>query len=332
MRKIAIAVSTSLILLGHLPAQAMENGSSALGHPRIISLILDNHGGCTGWLYSSRIVFTNAHCVHVWEKRPEKVLIDIKRLSVSAPGSAYDFSARSKRIAVEKIFQSTTFDWFRAEVGGTLSYTDDFAVLVLKEEFPNVKTASLVSKEQVTDLIRNRSMVWTGGYGLQSADDRKKEMQGISREGLEPKKAAYSIISNDEGMSKVNEFRQKWSRNFFQEITVFVKVPVNGPAPCDGDSGSGFFLEDAGKFTYLGVTHVNLGNPNCGLETPTTDGITGFAPVYLFSDYVKAAEDYVAANPIKQPALSTITCKRGKKIQIVAKFVGQCPKGYKKTA
>ena len=332
MRKIAIAISISLLPLSAIPSNAMQNGISALGHSRIVSVNRDNHGGCTGWLYSERLVFTNAHCVLEWEKRPQIVEVNPTRMSVSKPGTTYDFSFRSKHLPVVKVFRSQTYDWYRAEIGGTLSYKDDFAVIVLGEAVPNTEKAFLVTPEQVAELIKNKSMVWTGGYGLQSAEDRERQNKGVNRDGLEPKKANYQVISNEEGMAKVNEYKQNWNRNYFQEISVFVRVPMNGPAPCDGDSGSGFFLEDGNKFTYLGVTHTNIGNPNCGMDKPTSDGITGFAPVYLFADYVKAAEDYVAANPLKIAITKSITCKKGKKTKSVSGTNPKCPAGYKKTA
>lgn len=321
-----------IIPISALPAQGMENADSALGHPRIVSVNRDNHGGCTGWLYSERIVFTNAHCVLEWEKRPQKIDVSTVRMSVSKPGTRYDFSFRSKHLPVVKVFRSQTYDWYKAESGGTLSYTDDFAAIVLGEAVPNTEKASLVTPEQVTELIKNKSIVWTGGYGLQSAADRDSQNRGINRDGLEPKKANYQVISHEEGMAKVNEYKQNWNRTYFQEISIFVKVPFGGPAPCDGDSGSGFFLEEGNKFTYLGVTHTNIGNPNCGMDKPTSDGITGFAPVYLFADYVKAAEEYVAANPLKVVVTKTITCKKGKKTKLVTKENAKCPKGYKKAA
>jgi len=194
-----------------------------------------------------------------------------------------------------------------------------------------VETASLLTEQQLMTLVSNRAQIWTGGYGYQSAQDRAEAKRGSSRNGLEPKKANYQIISNEEGMSKVNQYKQEWNRQYFQEIVTFVRVPMNGPSPCDGDSGSGFFLEEGNKFTYLGVTHANIGNTNCGMDTITSDGITGFAPVYLFSDIVKSAEDYVAANPLKSAVSKTIYCKKGKKTKAISKVNPKCPAGYKKT-
>ena len=73
-----LSLSLSVLLI---PANAIENGESALNHPRIVSMYftIDSSPNeiwpsCSAWLYSPRIVFTAAHCVYDGSVRPKKLL------------------------------------------------------------------------------------------------------------------------------------------------------------------------------------------------------------------------------------------------------------------
>jgi hypothetical protein len=218
-----------------------------------------------------------------------------------------------------------------ATAGGSLSYKDDFAVVVLEKPLANVETAGLGTKQFLDNLISKNEFIETSGYGYQDNSRQNKP-------GTEPKKARFQLVSFETGMKTVNEWKQKWYRSYFQEDAAFVKLPKNGAAPCDGDSGSGYFYNDNGKFTYLGVMMGILGSPNCGLETWTDTAVGPFRPVYLDVGLVKLAEKFVADNAYVEPKVTnsfsnkktSISCVKGKTTKKVTGANPKCPVGYKK--
>ena len=217
-----------------------------------------------------------------------------------------------------------------ATAGGSLSYKDDFAVVVLEKPLANVETAGLGTKQFLDNLISKNEFIETSGYGYQDNSRQNKP-------GTEPKKARFQLVSFETGMKTVNEWKQKWYRSYFQEDAAFVKLPKNGAAPCDGDSGSGYFYNDNGKFTYLGVMMGILGSPNCGLETWTDTAVGPFRPVYLDVGLVKLAEKYELDNPyVAQKVISSsnkktsISCVKGKTTKKVTGANPKCPVGYTK--
>jgi len=330
-----LSVSLSTLLI---PANAIENGESALNHPRIVSMYfsqssnpLDVFPNCSAWLYSPRIVFTAGHCVHNGFEKPKKVLQQASKTYVGKPGTVKSFRKSENQVQVSKIFVYDTFDFYYATAGGSLSYKDDFAAVVLEKPLANVEVAKLASKEFLSELIAKNEFIETGGYGYH--DNTRKV-----KEGDEPKKAKFQLIPFETGMKTVNEFKQKWFRNYFQEDAAFVKIPKNGAAPCDGDSGSGYFYNDNGKDTYLGVTMGLLGTPNCGLEPWGENPVGPFRPIYFDMELVKLAEKYVVDNPYVEPKSKsvgvnskiTITCIKGKTTKKVSGTTPKCPVGYKK--
>jgi len=326
------------------PAEAIENGISALNNPRVVSMYFKvsatdgtpiNTTGCTGWLYAPRLVFTNGHCVHDFQKRPEKVFFDLEKISVGIPGEKTN--PQISHIKAIKTYSYPTFEFYNASVGGTLSYKDDFAIVVLEKPLSNVKTANLLTKPMLDELLSKETFVSTAGYGLQSKAER--DSANYAARFVEPKSAKYKIIPFSQGMNVVNEYKNKWRRNYFQEDVVFMDVPKNGPSPCDGDSGSGFYLDSNDVFTYLGVTHTNIGVPNClNEEWGSSGGIAAFRPVFLDSELINQAEKYVADNPYVDPKLKTagankkiiITCVKGKTTKNVSGINPKCPVGFKK--
>jgi hypothetical protein len=334
----SVSIITLFFTFTLIPAIAVENGESALNDPRIVSLYftLDSNPNeiwpsCSAWLYSPRIVFTAGHCVHDGSEKPKKVLRASSNTYVGLPGAQKTFK-RSKIFAkASKIFVYDTFDFYYAIAGGSLSFKDDFAAVVLEKPLANVEVAKLASKEFLNELVLKNSFIETGGYGYHNNSRQVLE-------GDEPKKAKFQLIPFTTGMKTVNEFKQKWFRNYFQEDAAFVTIPKNGAAPCDGDSGSGYFYVENGKYTYMGVTMGMIGTPNCGIEPWTDNPVGVFRPIYFDMEIVKLAEKYVADNPyIEQKSTSsssskkvTITCIKGKISKKLTGVNPKCPSGYLK--
>ena len=172
-------------------------------------------------------------------------------------------------------------------------------------------------------LTTKGEFIETGGYGFQ---DNSRQFNL----GDEPKKAKFQLISSDLGMKTVSEFKQKWKRTYFQEGAMFVKLPKNGAAPCDGDSGSGYFYNSNGEFTYLGTMMGLLGSPNCGIDTWTDSAVGPFRPIYLDVNLIKQAEQYVSDNPyIEKPPKKILVCTNGKKTKNIFGINPKCPSGFR---
>ena len=322
---------TLAILLMPTISNAIENGTSALGDSRVIQIYTnvtsDNGtriwvGGCSAWLYSPRIVLTNAHCVHDNQQKPNVVQLNPKFISVGKPGTRE--SNEGVLVSVVAIFAPKTFKWYLAEPGGTLSFTDDFAAIVLEKDLANVKAAKLATKELLDQMVTNQSTVLTSGYGFQSSN----RSYGQHRE---PKFAKFPMITFEEGMKKVNEYKSKWNRIYFQENVYFMRVGNAGASPCDGDSGSGYYIEENSVYTYLGAMTSPIGVSNCGMQTADLDAVASFRPVFLDKSYIDLAESYVKLYPYKNINSRTIArCYSGKKIIYLKNVKLKCPLGFQK--
>lgn len=335
MRKFVLITFTLLISFSTIPTFAIENGTSALGDQRAIHIYTNRMtdqgyktwvGGCSAWLYSPRIVLTSAHCVHDDQIRPRVEALKPEDIRVGKPGVRED----NQEILMEvvQVFTPKTFQWYVANVGGTLSFKDDFAALVLKSDLSEIKPAKLATKELLDSLVEKGALVSNVGYGFQSSDRSFNQHR-------EPKYAKYSMITFSEGMKKVNEYKSKWSRNFFQEDAYFMRVDSKRGSPCDGDSGSGYYIEEKGVYTYLGPMHSPIGTSNCGMQTADSDAIATLLPVYVYSNYVTEAENYVKNNPSPSAQKDlknlprVIKCKKGSNIKKVFGKNPKCPAGFK---
>lgn len=257
-----IIAMVALITVSPTSANAVKGGVSAPGHPRIVALYFKGETSwpnpiqtCTGFLYSPRIVFTAAHCVHNGPKLPKKVPLKPEQLWAGLPGAKTGNAAT--KIKAKKIFFHKGFESYTER---SASYKDDFAVIVFESDVAKVPTAKLATKDQIEQLITQAMMVSTGGYGQISAKDAANE--GGPR-SIYPQLAQFRLIPFDDGIKSIRERMAMWNRNFYQEDAVsFMRYKPGTAHPCNGDSGSGFFIQEKGVYTYLGVTWAAV-HPLC---------------------------------------------------------------------
>jgi secreted trypsin-like serine protease len=215
---------------------------------------------------------------------------------VGAPGALAGNTA--KRFNVEKIFSQKGFELNNNRI---YSYKNDFAVMVLESPLSSVKEAKLATKEEIETYIAEGRIVTTGGYGGTSATDLN---QGDPSRRAYPMKASFKLILFETGMQSVQERMKMWNRNYYQSDAVSFMRHEDGTAhPCNGDSGSGYFLESNGAFTYLGITWSAVhplcekGDPaNMAKFKPSSGYVVAFRGIYLDLPLVKKAKDYLKAN------------------------------------
>ena len=309
-----MALVVALILLMHpsLVAMALKGGESTPDHPRVVPLYFKKPEWsnpvqtCTGFLFSPRIVFTAAHCVHDGTQRELKVPIKPSELKVSQPGSLTGSDA--KLASVDKIFIQDDYDYFGES---DYSYTNDFAVIVLSQPLSAVSAASLATPDLIEQLVEAQEFVSTGGYGGTSAKDA--ETAGSPDRQIYPQLASFQLIFPEVGREAVSERMKMWGRSYYQFDGVqFMRYEDGGPHPCNGDSGSGYFLDQQEGFTYLGVTWSGV-HPLCEADDlasnpefkPKAGYVLAFRAVYQDLNVIEAATKYVAENPILQDEVVT---------------------------
>ena len=317
-------LSISILVLTSQSANSVWNGESAIGHKRAVAIFPDPSISCgaSGFLYSPRIVFTVAHTLFLADDRSEihSEKNMAKKLWVGIPGEK--ISPNSKRIESIKFFWPENYASRDAWLGGKrITRNNDFAVLVLKEPLPvDNKKVELLTPEQHNQFISSQEVVTQVGYGSQKSSD-VGNTNGCMYE-REPKRYESSVTSKN-----IDVGNEIWTAplNF--------KVGVRKPNGCDGDSGSGYFIEYPDKYLYFGAMGAgSKANHNCESYEPFMDkeSINGSWPVYLYLDLIKEAEDYVAANPYVAPVVEkTIKCVKGKKTKKITAPIPKCPTGYK---
>jgi secreted trypsin-like serine protease len=202
----------------------------------------------------------------------------------------------SRKFSVDKIFSQPGYRFYNIQ--GDYSYTEDFAVIVLKKPLRKVRPAKLASEKLIERLTLEGTKITTGGYGQTSAKDALANPAFRSKW---PSKASFNLIPTELGLKSVRERMAMWNRNYYQSEGVsFMRYEIGTAHPCNGDSGSGFFLEGKGTPTYLGVTwpavHPLCEGGNLGSEErfrPPSGYVVAFRGIYMDLDVVNRARDYV---------------------------------------
>lgn len=341
-----IVASLLLTLIATSSSSAVEFGQDAIGDPNAVKV-----GGASGFLYSDRIVFTAAHVIEstggleYWEKKGV----------IYSPGIASTVGAKTYK--VKKIIMSPTYI---PRNTNNQTRIDDFAIIILQESIPMQNSVVVATKEDVDSFIANKTTVLMVGYGLQ--DPTQREINKVF--DFSPRKLTTRMIGEDE----ILQYRSSNLQRIQSTQTVLKYGMLNSKengSNCDGDSGSGYFVEKEGRRFYIGPTGgFQWGITNCYRDTTfgIGGGITGITPTFKFIDLVKQAELMVSedkrneflqaeevrlaaelnakqeadakaeaeAKAITSKKKKTITCVKGKLEKKVTAKNPKCPKGYKK--
>lgn len=321
MNKIKILLS-AVLLLNISPAHAMENATNAVNEKRTVPIVIDGpRKVCTGFLYSERIVLTAGHCLSDRDaKKP------YQKHYIGLPGIPYS-KDNAKLIEAEKVIFPKNWS-----LKGENDFTDieDFGILILKESISINGKTTIATQEQIDLYIKNKTLVSTVGYGIQSVSHKQNDL-------TVPQYAEFPLESLDIVKTVLNT-----NKYYGMKINT-VQIP-GGPGTCPGDSGSAFYIKDGENFIYLGPLSWGVGMaPNCsGKEWQSKVMYIGSVAAYDYLYLIKEAEDYVAKQNIvilptptvspstKKPIIKiTIKCYKGKEIKKIYGINPKCPKGYK---
>lgn len=328
MKKIIASLLALAMVIIPITANAVENGVSAEGDPRVVSLykgygspgyISIDFPMCSAYLISDRIVATAQHCTMDPQRNGPR---DVSELFVGYPGEKSS-ATDGRHIAVSAVYRAK--DYKRYDFRTDLSYTNDVAVLVLAKPIPNVTKAKLLNERELAAFALTNPEIWIGGYGYQSVSDRDIP---ANKRFVTPAKAPAKFAAIEEYKTAISYWKNKWNRKNYQESLIGLTMPIATGTICDGDSGSGFWSTSGSQTIYLGIMNGTLGGTNCLGESPDAPiTFIGFHPTYQYQSLFDAAEKFIKGSPV----MKTITCKKGKLTKKVKAVNPKCPAGYKKS-
>lgn len=326
MNKTKILLCAALFL--NMPiANAIENAKDAVGDIRAVPIIVQHPfgnslmKGCTGFLYSERIVLTAGHCI---SERDTKSLYP--KIYIGPPGMTYS-KENLKLLEIEKTILPA--GWAHK---GPNDFTDieDFGILILKEPIKINGKTTVANQEQIDLYIKNKTLVSTVGYGRQSSSHGQNDL-------TVPQYAEFPLVSLDVVKATLN------STQYYGMKIHTVQVP-GGPSTCSGDSGSAIYIKNNQDYIYIGPLAWGVGmHPNCSDKGWQNSVMyVGSVATYEYLYLIKEAEEYVtkqnvtiAPTPITSPSTKkpiikiTIKCYKGKEIKKIYGINPKCPKGYK---
>jgi secreted trypsin-like serine protease len=326
-RIIGFVIAVLVIATGATSANAVENGVSAEGDPRIVSLykgstnfgyISVQYPMCSAYLISDRIVVTAQHCTQDPQRDMPR---DASELIVGRPGEKSN-ATQGRHYAVAAVYRAANYK--KSDIKTDISFTNDVAVLVLAKAIPNVTKAKLLNEAEFNALILEDPQLWIGGYGLQKFADRSIPN---GQRYVVPAKAPAKFANPADFKAAIAAKKANWNRIFYQESLVGIQMEAATGTICDGDSGAGFWTKTKTQTIYLGTLNGPIGISNCLGGAP--DGVvtyTGIHPTYMYQSLFDQANGYVKKHPVKV----TWTCKKGKLTKKVTAFSPKCPAGYKK--
>ncbi|MEY3320023.1 MAG: hypothetical protein EB019_04315 [Actinobacteria bacterium] len=325
-----VAISLSLLTSS---AQASLPGIEDYSNERIVPLLQypgsPNSDG-SGFLYSSRIVFTSAHTSVTFNDKGE--MIDFRpQLAVGKPNSNVATSGPGVRVV--KRFAAPGYI---ADRNGDVN---DFAILVLERDLMKIEPAQLMTPEIERELVDKRATVKLHGYG------NYVDLCG-SRENppCNTRKPTTSLVPRyvEATLRPASDFMQLLLYPIPQQFAdqlLFFSPGKTGM--CSGDSGGSLTTIYNGKLLYL--SNIGTGGRTYGCGTGGGyDGKGGFQyspQIYKQLDLIKKAEAFVAEQIAAEEAAakadasknkSTITCVKGKTTKKVTAVNPKCPKGFKK--
>lgn len=291
-----IAVSLSFSPVG--ASLAIEGGKSAKNHPRIVSLYFQSanptskYDGCSAFLYAPRIVVTQAHCL--FDPSSNKRL-PASKVFVGLPGKI--MNSRGDMFPVKKIFMPSDYVNSRTPKHNHL----DIAVMVTRKPVAMVSTSVPITEEKLSEMVGSGNLVTVGGYGLSSPKERNiRSQNGFTAPFKFPRQASLRLVERNHverfmtSPFATREYLPQWISLDLIEKYAWVNTSPEVGATCDGDSGSGFFIQEGKTTIFIGANGGPMGSPNCmrNGKWHSEGGLNRIIPIYKHLDLLSSAIKY----------------------------------------
>ena len=334
MKIIALSMLFSQILT---PVNASFNSPINLENPRVVPIfgqpegITSSDAGWSGYLYSPRIVFSAAHSHYRFDNSGKRILSEPALVTVGKPNSsALD---QMGRVKVIKTFLA---DFKQNNYRQPLN---DFIVYVLERDLVPISKGNLLTAVIEKELVAVQSEVRLHGYGEFQDRCAPGEAPPCKKDWSDPKMRTSEFPRSPTGIMKlVAPSYFPWMSSD-QKTNLANETLVSDNLACSGDSGGPVTTIYKGTPYYLGVALSGSNTRACGaggVDDPTK-AFGYFSPVYKHLDLIKAAEDFIEANPATTSkttattSKTTITCSKGKSVKKISGANPKCPKGFKRT-
>lgn len=338
---LSLAVMSTVALVGLQPAVASLNGTIDYSNPRVVPFLTspttDIPAG-SGFLYSSRIIFTAGHLAYSFDQAGNIVPL-VRENYVGMPNTKV--TSTTPRVKVIKQFTAKNY---RSTQVGAL---DDFAVFVLEKDLISAVPVQLLTPDIEKELLASKAQVNLHGFGLFEDACKSGENPPCKISDFNSSKEPRMITANIYPMESFQNLVGYTQPIFANEILFF----HSGKASmCSGDSGGSLTTTYKGKLLYVANIGTAQGIYACGQgRYDGKGGINYSAPVYRHLDIIREAEAFVATQladekksstiqpspaastqVVTQAKKKTITCVKGKTTKKVTDFNPKCPTGYKK--
>ena len=324
MRKVALALlAMSALIFSSTPvAQAGLNAQVNLDNPRAVPIYGGDYdtASWSGYLYSSRIVFTAAHSNYKFDSNGNRILNEPAVITVGRPNSsAKDFTGRVK------VIKTFVADF---SSGGL----NDFIVYVLEKDLISMQPSKLLTTEIEQELVAVKAEISMHGYGEYQDRCAPSESPPCKGDQNNPKTRTSEFPRSPTGSMKlVAPSYFPWLGGE-QLKDLANETLLSDNLACSGDSGGPVMAQYKGESIYLGTTPLGF-TPGyyCGAgssrTTPRPSGF--FSPVYKHLDLIQAAESFIKSSSSSK-SKSSITCSKGSLTKKVTAVNPKCPAGYKK--
>ena len=337
-RKFITTVLLSILFIPSIsPANAGLDAPINLDNPRVVPIYSGpfDVASWSGYLYSSRIVFSAAHATYEFDSNGNRILDEPDQITVGRPNSsAKDFNGR---VRVIKTFVG---DYKMSKVGGL----NDFIVYVLEKDLVSISNGKLLTVDIEKELVAAQTEVSAHGYGEYRGRCTLEETLPCKKDWNNPNQRTSEFPRSPTGSMKLV------APSYFpwlfpdQKEALSNETLLSDNLSCSGDSGGPVTALYKGESIYLGTTPLGFTEGYfCGAGTARTASRPSgyFSPVHKHLDLLKKAEAFVAQQ--NAPSASTketaaipnlkktaITCIKGKVTKKVSAVSPKCPKGYKK--
>jgi hypothetical protein len=309
----------SLIMLVALsqPLHASYEGVPDYTNDRVVPLMSspnDLNSNGSGFLYSSRIVFTSAHTSFSFGANGEREEFR-PFLAVGMPNT--DIKTITQGVRVIKRISAPGY------LANSSPDLNDFAILILEKDLVSVDPVQLLTPEIERELREKRAEVKLHGYGntvdLCGPDESVPCSSNRPRTSEVPRAITATI-------RPVEDFPALIGYQVPQRLSGQLLFYSPGKSSmCGGDSGGSLTTTYNGKLTYL----ANIGTADriyaCG-QSRAFDGKGGInysQQIYKFLDLIQEAERFVAVQVEAEKAQAKATAELKAKEDAEAKVAAE---------